>query len=367
MGLTETTLHVGLAALTVSMVLQGCVASRPAELPPDVAMEVAALTETVKRGEVHDAAIKLGEIGLEYPLPKETIAALKEAVHDDGAIFEHSDFIDIGGGEQHLRDGDGARIALWMWELRDMKTDRERMTFLGSTFSDPRNGDAVRAFCVEELIKVESDAVIPYLAAAAAARGHMGDWYVRRHAALRLIDFYPKSREALLSLTRSEDSLVARFAEETLKEGGKPQSVKDIEAAARCLAKETPEEDGGRTSTGGLMIEAILVDFEAAKVMSDPLRYSIEGISVRSTFGLEVTEGTEAPQFGVEVTRTDKETATVRGILREGDITGKAECWDERPLSLRAGQSVVLVYPKDAKPRFAVVVWVYERTWPFVP
>jgi hypothetical protein len=210
--------------------VSGCAGGHRDGLPPQAAEQVARLTRilTEERDRPkYDAALELGEIGLKYDLPDETIAALKaEAAREpdtryDGP-FELWDMVSpMASGSVCIHGGDGARIAFWMWEMQKMRTDAERLAFLWSKFCDPASGDGVRIFCVDQFAEMKSDAVVPYLAAAAAsATGHYGDWYVRRRATQRLCLFLasPQTEGIIHLLTGSWDENVADWAKEALKE-----------------------------------------------------------------------------------------------------------------------------------------------------
>jgi len=215
-------------ALGSAAMISGCAGGRRESLPPQVAEEVARLTrillEELDRPK-YDAAIGLGEIGLKYDLPEETIAALKavaatKAEMADNFIVELWDTV-LGSGGVCIHGYEGACIAFWMWEMQKMRSDADRLAFLWSKFCDPDNGDGVRIFCVRQFEKVESDAVVPYLAAAAAsATGHHGDWYVRGLATERLCLFLhlPQTEGIIHLLTGSWDENVAAAAKEALKE-----------------------------------------------------------------------------------------------------------------------------------------------------
>jgi hypothetical protein len=208
--------------------VSGCAGGHRDGLPPQVAEQVALLTRilTGEKGTDNDkyhAALKLGEIGLKYDLPEETIAALKAETADDSLGSWTLDMMDIGGGPLTIRAGDGARSAFWMWEMQKMRTDAERLAFLWSKFCDPANGDGVRIFCVDQFAKMKSDAVVPYLTAAAASTtGHQGDWYVRGRATQKLCLFLhlPQTEGIIHLLTGSWDENVADAAKEALKEYG---------------------------------------------------------------------------------------------------------------------------------------------------
>ena len=252
-------IHLAIVLASAAMI-QGCAGGRRDSLPPQVGKQVARLT-SILTGEgdrlKYDAALELGEIGLKYDLPGETIsvlaavaslkpgpalefgeiglkydlpeetiaalkavAATKPDTADDSAAFELWDMV-WGSGSVCIHGYEGACIAFWMWEIQEMRSEAERLAFLWSKFCDPDNGDGVRIFCVDQFAEIESDAVIPYLAAAAAsATGHHGDWYVRGRAVERLCLFLslPQTEGFIHLLTGSWDENVADAAKEALKE-----------------------------------------------------------------------------------------------------------------------------------------------------
>ena len=113
------------------------------------------------------------------------------------------------------RSGEGASVALLMLELRDLKTDLERMCLLWARIADPKAGEAMLEFCIDELVKIKSDQVYPYLVAV-ATMDPLRSWYAPRRAVARLADFYPQSGPLLEVLSKSSDKTLAGIAEDNL-------------------------------------------------------------------------------------------------------------------------------------------------------
>lgn len=188
------------------------------------------------------AAVELGKIGLEHPLPKEAIAALKEVLSDHTPTEEHIHCPELGSGTVFPTNSDGAAIAFAMWQLRDMDTDLERAAFLWRTLSQPDAGDGLMMFCADELAKMDSESVLPYLGATAMIKGRGPVWYVSRRATKRLVDSFPASRDLLLALTDTErpDPVVVDMAQEALDGAGLPhqalREAQDHHALIRALS-----------------------------------------------------------------------------------------------------------------------------------
>jgi len=205
-------------------------ASLPAP-PPDVAEKIAKL-ETELRSTIEGpnrpnrqyVAIQLGEIGLKFRLPESTIVALTESIKDKTGIqrgFSHANTMDVGCLWENETVGDCARISFLMWQLAATKDERERIRLLWQGLSDTESQDSMRQFCINELIEIESPEIIPYLAAATVA-GAPQTACVQRRAVWRLGDFFPATREILLSLTNLPDDHAANTAEENLRQRGLP-------------------------------------------------------------------------------------------------------------------------------------------------
>ena len=187
--------------------------------PSDIAATIERLTcDLSNTDKSYYAGIEIAKLGLAWRIPPRTVEALRKACEDHRLSFHDTDYFYIGGGRTWFEAGDGARIAFLMWQVRDVADEAKRLELLWRTYCEPREGDAIPDFCLDQLVAHKGEAVMPYLFAAAA----MGNWYQARSAALRLGDYWPASEPMLLLLAKSDMKDVAEIARRNLVRKGKP-------------------------------------------------------------------------------------------------------------------------------------------------
>lgn len=239
--------------LGICVITTGCAQAGKPRLPCDVAARVALLTESLsdshgvqamKAPSKYEAALELGKIGLEWALPQATVTALEKAQSDDAlASLAAIDTAAMGSGLMQIRQGDGARIAFMMWDLREIRSEAEKAEYLWKRLMETGLGDGAMSFCIDSLCSMKSEVAIPYLAATASQDGATYFWLVRRKAAARLGAFFPLTRDVLFLLTSSSDVVVAQIAQDALEEGGLAAAGPGTSENAQTLLSMLRDQD----------------------------------------------------------------------------------------------------------------------------
>jgi len=197
----------------------GCGAPRVQAPPCDIQEEIRRLTAELKNEDIcYYAAIELGNLVMKWQHPTDTVEAMKTAALDHTVSFHLTNYYYVGDGLTWYEKGDGARIAFLKWKLREMTYDSERIELVWATYCVPRRCDAISDFCIDELVAMKNDQVVPYLFTVAVA----GNWYLRRGAAIRLGDYWPICKPMLKLLTKSDRKDIAEIARRNLLREGKP-------------------------------------------------------------------------------------------------------------------------------------------------